>query len=1417
MIQLRKNPFSETQIDIPFIEGESAKELVDRALSENGYELSENVLSHFHVVLNGHIVERDMWAFCKIQESDTVLVGPRIARGSGGQMFKIIATIAIVAAASWAGQAWAGPGLAGALLGAGLSTAGILAINALIPPPGLPGIGGLGSLGTSFEGSQMYTITSQSNNAKKFGFVPRVYGSHRMFPVIAANPYTEIEADAQTGTLVQFYYCIYDFGFGPLDISEIKIGDTLLQDYADSHYRLVDLNKPAVSEGDWDDSLFNNFELYKGDVERDGSAIALDKNQTDAGASLDDYQVVRNASSKVNGCTQEISLDFVCPQGLAAFATNGNTYVRNIDLTVEFSKVGEDIWRPYNDLNYVFDYVHAGGANIFSDRAGTCLPLVSSNYTLISRSAETYFSNGTGWWRRYTSKWGYKKGATSMALKNGEAVVGEALYISGVFAGKIASISSSSVSGYSNYNFESPLDHDVLIFTTESQQQISGNFPIFIGEHLVGSASLTDKIIIRYLSMGAARISGNNQQQIYATIKFKPKEISQYKIRVTRKTSSSEYTFRTFDKLTLASISTRFDRQPIITDKRHVFLELRIRATNQLNGSISNLSAVAESILDVWDGTQWVKEKTSNPAWVFCDLITGSLNKRALSKSRLHLPTIVEWANFCDEIPTAPPSQEFILPRFTSNFVLDFDTTLQSMINSVCNSAQASLNIVDGKYGVLIDKLKTVPVQVFTPRNSSGFTSTRSYDQTFHALKIKYIDPFNNWEVSEVTVYDQGYDENTATEFDELSTFACTNYEQAWRFGRYMLAQSRLRKESISISVDFEYLVCTRGDYVQVTQDVMRVGGRPARVKEITGPDTVKIDDAIDTLAGVDYGYVYRGVNGINTSSCDVLDSDEFRLYGDMPQVGDLIIIGEVGKVVFDCIVKSINPGGDLNATLELVEKADAIYLAESSDILPQYDPQLTLNVDVANATPPKVEDLAVVANTWRVLGNAYQYYIDLDWDIPVGAAFETFEIYVDNGSGYELTDFTKKSLYEYIVNPADLNIPHSFKVLAVSSTGKKIPLIEAPFVTATPVKKITPPSDVQALYINITNQVIQLDWPAVLDPDLKDYIIRYSPKTVGATWEASIPLLRVDKSSTLASTQGRTGTYFIKALDLNGNESVKAGIALTSIPNLFDLNVISETNDFPALAGELVTVETDSVGLMLKRLLSGGTLTNQYYSEGFYYYENFLDLGEIYTVRLQSLIEAEGFTVGDLMSNWLDLSTLTAMSLAGRSDWDVETQYRATDSFNVMSEWSSLTDVTPMSEGDVDNWTPWKKFIMGDATGRIFQFRLRLISNTANVTPRVFDGVIRADMPDRLESYNNLIAPVEGLEIVYSPAFKGPGASPNIQITQDNAETGDYYNLENKTLNGFKITFYDKNGVAVIRQFDAAIKGYGRKALAVI
>lgn len=1458
MIELRLKTV-ESDVDFKkfdIIKGETLYKALCRTLTD--VPLGDREASDvFASIVNGHEVDKDLWDYVTLKEEDVVLIVPRISDGEGQNFLRT----ALIIAATIALGYFAGP--AGLALEAGQASvfvalgtiAATMALYAIIPPP-VPGFGGIAGA-ADISDSQMYSVNGHSNQVRRYGTVPKVYGTHRMFPSVAANPYTEIEATPE-GTLVQYLYIVYDFGLGPavVNVNDIKIGDTLLSEFEDVQTNLVDPNRPNISEGEWDNLVLKDFKLYKNSVETLQVGVTLNDNRADGGPSIG-WEVVRTAPANPLGLIQEISIDFANPGGLFAFSALGDIVPRTIEIEIYFAKVGTDTWYAANDYNWVSDYTESGGFEQYSEKSLSLFPVhpgalpdfpyysplysLNKAVTLSATDAEigsAILSDVMG--RRFWANrkvYGYQAGQPPyvIALSDPDIIVGRTLKVTSNFStnipgisqkvkttrlGTITSIAPTGFAGYVNYilNYGAPFEQSWPLFA-EYNGNLDSSPPIAISrvDGPTGAVSVDGGI------GGKGKISRATRQQTFTTFKFTPKEIGEYKIRITRVNTTSQYTAQTQDSLVVQTISVRRNTPAIKTDKRHVFLEMKIRATNQLNGVVSTLSGTVTSIVPFWNGTAWERQapsetnlKNNNPAWVFADMLTGQANKRAIPQSKLHIPSLVEWANFCDAIPTAPSNHTFTKPRFECNFVLDYDSTLQNVLGQVANAAQASLNIVDGKYGVLIDKLKTVPVQIFTPRNSSNFTSTRIYTKKPDAVKVKYIDSGEQYIVSELVVYDDGFDVNNAVVIDEITSFACTNSEQAWRFGRYVLAQNRLRQDTISIQTDFEYLVCTRGDYVKIVQDVMKVGGSPARVKSITS-NRIVIDDGLSLPPG-SYGYAFRSSIGtISQGTLAIVSSDTFDLTGTLPAKGDLIIIGLVGQLTYDCLVKSITPGDNLTAQLVLIEKADAVYSAESLNTFPVYDPKLNKIFDPNLTAPGAVTTLITTTNSWRCDGGKYQYYIGLDWDTPTDSTYEIFYIYANNGTGYNKVGETRDSFFEYIVDQSFLDVEHSFKVVAVAPNGKKLDLGSVPTVSATPPTKTAPPSSVEGLHVDITGEVLQLSWPKVSDCDIEEYQLRYSPDLLTATWSKSIPLLRVNGNVNLASVQARTGTYLIKAVDYNGTQSLTVAEAITTIPNLFNLNIISETTDFPSLLGlkdQVVNLDGD---LILGTKVPGPTGVFEHYSTGYYYYKNFLDLGDVFVVRLQSRIQALGFSGADLMSDWTTLSSVDFMSHSNTSEWDVESQYRSSKEIDVIADWTPLSSVSFMSGGSDHPFTPWRTFKMGDFTGRVFQFRLKLSSFKASVTPRVFDGEIRADMPDRDDRYDDIAAPNTGYTLVYSPAFKGPGTTPNIQITIQNAAAGDYPVFDHKNLSEFKVTFYNSSNVAVARTFSARVKGFGHKSTDII
>lgn len=1421
MVKVKLNSFSEKTRDFPQYEDERLSEIFERYYKSLQLP-SEEHKKFFKIYINGEEIDRELWAYIKPKPDVTVLIALVPQGGDTGRILGQIAlTVAIIAVNAVAGPYWA----------AATAIIGSLAVNQLFPPPALD-LGGANK-GYNQEESQMYTISNQSNQQKKYGVVPKVYGEHRFFPNVAANPYTSFEVDKKTGELVQYFYAVYDLGFGPMVVNEVKIGDTNIEFFEDAYYRLVDFNKPSVDEGIWDEELTSNLAYYKGDNTTESVNAAINTNQDDPGASFDDYTVIRNADENPNDYDQEITLTFGFAQGLTTFGTNGKRRERSVEFNIQFAEVGTENWQAFNNENYVSDFSAVGDTfeidepniQLFILERDNAFQRYHENWDVLESNSfpyqfrHKYPLNKDGFifygdFLYAEDRYGIKKGRKF--FYSGDFInINDYITYGGNRVGRVKSRTDIGGGGF-RYELYSGVPYDLYLFRDFTRWPSSGGFTTYTSYYFDTEDRLppSRKVLsVQNNTIGSFTVRADKTTPVFATVRFVPNTKSQIKVRVQRLRSYGGYSYRVFDDMTWASIQTRLNTNPIVTSQRHVFLEVKIRATDQLNGTISNLSAICKSVLDVYNDStgQWEKQVTSNPAWVFADILTGAINKRAIAKTRLDTDSLLEWAAFCDEVPTPPPGIDFKLPRYQANFVSDTAITVSQLIGQITSSCQASMNMINGKYGVLVDKLKTIPVQLFTPRNSWNFSSARTYSNLPDAIRVKFIDPGREWGVYEELVYADGKDESTAVKFEDLDTFACTNFEQAWRFGRYFLVSSILRQENISIDVDFENLVCTRGDFVKLQHDVMKAGGRPARVKSVSGNE-ITIDDAFITETGINYGYTFRNAtSGILSGSMTITSSKTAELDNDIPEVGDLIVWGELEKITIDCLVKSILPNDDMTATVLLIEKADEVYEAESTSTLPIYDPQLVTGIDAETEPPPAVENLVVFDSSYRCGNGDYVYFVQLVWEDAVGAVVDKYEIYVDKGSGYELDGFTSNQTYEYVVDPDFLEIEHNFKVVGVAANGSKLSLADVPFVLDTPLPKTTPPSDVPGLFINILGESLQLDWDLVEDCDINNYLIRYSPN-VNASWSSSIPLQVVDKETSLATSQARVGAYFVKAVDWAGNESAVAAQAVTSIPALVNLNIIEETNDFPDLLGEQDRVQAFGEQLILQEVNNGDPALVEYESVGYYYYKDLLDLGEIYTVRLQSLIEAEGFSTSDLMVNWPTLADVDALSSSSVSDWSVETEYRATNNFNTISEWNTMAEIDPISEGIQADFTPWRKFTIGDFTGRIFQFRLKLISNVPNITPRVFDGVIKSDMPDRIENYNDLNTVSGEYVLTYAIPFKGPGTSPNIQITQDDASQGDYYKITNKTLEGFTIKFYDKNDSLVDRQFDVLVKGYGRK-----
>lgn len=380
-------------------------------------------------------------------------------------------------------------------------------------------------------------------------------------------------------------------------------------------------------------------------------------------------------------------------------------------------------------------------------------------------------------------------------------------------------------------------------------------------------------------------------------------------------------------------------------------LAVRIKATDQLNGVVQNLSVQAEQRVRRWDAVNsaWLAPVAStNPAWIYLWLCTECpAVMRRLPDTRMDLYGIAEWAADCDS------------RGLSIGFVLDSSRALGDWLRDVLAAGRASFGLRNGQYSAVRDVLQTVPVQMFSPANSSGFHFTRVFVAPPHALRVKFTNPEANYQTDVRTVYADGYDAGTATRFEELDLAMVVDAGAAWKLGRYHLSVAWNRPNTYVWDADVEHLVCERGDLVHVAHDVIGYGTAWGRIAALDNA-SVTLDGPVTLEAGKSYvlqarnssaGRVSGAVSAAAGAPTRVLALTA-PLAG--AEVGDWFVLGESNRVVSEVVVKMVEPSDDLSARITAVDAAPIVHTADAGDP-PTFVSDITGQAWCAPPDPPVV------------------------------------------------------------------------------------------------------------------------------------------------------------------------------------------------------------------------------------------------------------------------------------------------------------------------------------------------------------------------------------------------------------------------------------------------------------------------------
>ena len=517
--------------------------------------------------------------------------------------------------------------------------------------------------------------------------------------------------------------------------------------------------------------------------------------------------------------------------------------------------------------------------------------------------------------------------------------------------------------------------------------------------------------------------------------------------------------------------------------------------------------------------------------------------------------------------------------------------------------------------------------------------------------------------------------------------------------------------------------------------------------------------------------------------------------------IGDLVDLtystGGFSSKLFRIYGLSINI--DSTVSLKLIEHQDNFYTWSSKAQAPT----------IADTTLPNPNSVSAPASV--TLSDQLILYSDgvviTALDVTIGTSPDSFVDYYQ--VEYKLSTATDylihgqgKGLNQRILNVID-GSTYNVRVKAFNTLGVGSTYTSA---TRTIIGGIAPPEDVQDFSCNIIGSDAHLAWTQIGDLDLAHYTIRYSPLTSGADWADSVSLVeKVARPATSITVPARVGSYLIKAVDKNGNYSSNESVIATNLTAVGNFNAIVTQTESPTFAGTTYrtvvidnTIRLDSSELFDSAtgnfdtpttFFDSGVTTFDLYALGYYYFANIIDLGSSYTSRITAFITQTADNLDDLFD-----------SRTGNFD-------DAGSNFDGDSPANCNAHIEISLSNDNVTWTSYRNFVIGDYTSRYYRFRVMMTSSDLSSTPVVSALSVTVDMQDRIFSGNDISSGTGTYSVTFSLPFYS--SSYAVGITGQGLNTGDFFTISSKTVNGFNVAFKNSSGTGVSRTFDYIAKGY--------
>ena len=654
------------------------------------------------------------------------------------------------------------------------------------------------------------------------------------------------------------------------------------------------------------------------------------------------------------------------------------------------------------------------------------------------------------------------------------------------------------------------------------------------------------------------RITGKSQTPRRATLFFTPASSGQFEVRVKRLTADSTSTRRQNKTYWSALKSYQVDNGDYENQYR---IGIKIKASEQLNGSIQQMSAIGTSKANYWNGSAWVLAETSNPAHWYMDFARGRKNAAGkvvygvgLADSQIDVANLHAWATFCST------------ENLTFNAVLDGSQTAADVLSVISRCGFASPSWASGKLGVVWDARNAAPVAAFGMSNiiKNSFEVRYITEQLADEIVLRYINPDKDWIQDEVRVVVNGV--TNPIRSTTVDILGCTNTTMAGKFANYLAAQQYYRRRRITWDCDFEGFVCQRGDVVLLSHDLTQ-WGYSGRIVSVDG-NTITLDRKVPRNGSTEYVMLKEPDGTMTTYSATAETGDDDTLtltttpafqdgYLPMDHLWFFSPLATPGKKVK---IISVQPISESRIQIVATDEDPEFYTAwdgtwiepAASTLLPAPQVPIIENLQIS-------ERLAVVG-TGEVVTRC-----TITWQ-QKSSQVERVEV------RYKLDDEQWRNTVAYGVTNAEVDFDGAGTVYAEAmpisgfNIGAKITGSQVVY------GKTLPPADVTGFTSEVIGARLLLSWDKNPELDLAGYEVRLSDSNWG---EDGFEFKGAASQCYVTPPEvGSSETWYIKAYDTSGNYSTSA-VSVSFTPSAVT-NISGFTYSFYDTSATSATVTLD-------------------------------------------------------------------------------------------------------------------------------------------------------------------------------------------------------------------------------------------------